>query len=223
MSLVLITIIGSLVIPAILASIAYFQWRENHADRGNVKRNAAIKAVVDNETRLLNATIQDHTTRLGQLVDHLGRIENLIKDVSTSQRESSDKISKMEVKVDMYWTSLEQLAMNSAKNLHQPDPRRAHVDHLLEAFMEGTLTPAERIELRKVLVQIRNVEPNSPPLDFPVYPGEQAAAAILLSTMDIVDPTRMAALGHSTHRNHGTAESTTTATTTTTTTTNREN
>lgn len=213
MSIVLITILGSLVIPAILACVAYVQWRENHADRGSAKRNAAIRAVVAEENKALIATVTDHTTRFGQMVDHLGRIENLVKDVSTSQRESSDKISKMEVKVDMYWTSLEQLAMNSAKNLHQPDPRRAHIDHLLEAFMEGTLTPEERIELKKILVQIRNVEPNSPPLPFPVYPGEQTAAAILLSTMDIVDPTRMAALGHATHRNHS---STTTTTTTTT-------
>lgn len=202
MSAFLIALIGSIVIPLLLGLITYMQWRENHGDRLRSKMDAVIKSVVSDETKPLASSITDHTARLGQLVDHLGRIEGLIKDVSTSQRKTSDEMIEVRTRLTMFGSAVEQLAMNAAKNLHQPNPLRAHVDHLLEAFMEGTLTPEERIELRKVLVKIRNFEPSGEPLEFPVYPGEQTAAAILLSTMDIVAPGRMASMGHAVHRNH---------------------
>lgn len=201
----LVIVIVPVVVGILAFLVAYVQWRETHADRAGTKLTATIKTVVSAENKPIDDRMQDHTTRITQMGDRLIRIEDMMKDFSTSQRASAEKISKMEVKVDMYWTSFEQAAIGAAKILHQPDPRRAHIDHLLEAFMEGTLTSDERIELKKILVQIRNFEPSQPPMDFPVYPGEQTAAAILLSTMDLVDPNRMAALGHSTHRNHGSA------------------
>lgn len=203
-------VIGTIVIPAILAFcaivgfvVAYIQWRENHSDRSNSRLKSTIKQVILDENKNIELQLTDHTSRLTQSGDRLGRIESMLKDMFTEQRSANDKITQMEVKVGLYWSSLEQTAMNAAKTLHQPDPARAHIDKLLEAFMEGTLTTAERIELRKVLVIIRNYEPNgTQQLDFPVHPGEQTAAAILLSTMDLVDPTRMASLGHAEHRNH---------------------
>lgn len=195
----LIAMIG-LACTIILASIAYIQWRENHSDRLGSKLDAKVKNLVHEVTQPLEERVGNNSARLTQSGDRLNRIEDLLKNISTDQRSFADTMAQMGVKVDMYWHTLEALAMNSAKGLHQPDPRRARVDALLEAFMEGTLTPEERIELKKLLVNIRNYEPGAPPLAFPIYPGEQTYAVILLSTMDVVDPRKMAAMGHAAHR-----------------------
>jgi len=190
----------SLACTIVLAAIAYIQWRENHSDRKGSRFDSRVKTLVQEQFKPLEERLGDHTLRLTQSGDRLNRIETLLKDISTDQRVFADTMAQMGVKVDMYWHTLEALAMNSAKGLHQPDPRRSHIDALLEAFMEGTLTPAERIELKKVLVKIRNYEPGTVQLDFPIHPGEQTYAAILLSTMDLVDPRKIAAMGHAAHR-----------------------
>lgn len=202
---VLFTVIGGIV-GVLGLLIIYIQWRESHSDRLGTRLTNTVKAIIAAETKPLDAKIADNTLRLGQSGERLVRIEKVLESTAGQISAVVDQQARMGVKVDMYWTSMEALAMNAAKQIHQPDPARAHVDKLLEAFMEGTLTAEERIELRKILVTIRNYEPNgTTPLDFPVHPGEQTAAAILLSTMDLVDPSRMAALGHATHRNHGAA------------------
>lgn len=196
---IIIGVVG-LLCSVLLAFIAYVQWRENHSDRKGSKLNLTVKAIVEDQLRPVNKTISDNTARLTQGSERIGRVEDALKEMASTQRQTADSVSQMSVKVDMYWHTLEALAMNSAKGLHQPDPRRSRVDHLLEAFMEGTLTAEERIELKKILVKIRNYEPSSPPLEFPIQPGEQTYAAILLSTMDLVDPLKMAAMGHAAHR-----------------------
>ena len=156
-----------------------------------------IRELAHQEYEPLKDRLQEQAIRLGQAGDRLGRIEDMLKELADMQRSFADRLAGIDVKVELYWTTM---AMNAAKNLHQPDPRRASVDRLLEAFMEGTLTADERIELKKILVQIRNYEPGKSQLDFPVMPGEQTSAAILLSTMDLVDPGRMPLLGHASHR-----------------------
>ena len=201
-----IAIIGSIVIPAILALVAYFQWRENHSDRSTAKKNAVIKAVVAAEIKPIADTAADHTIRLGQFGEHLLRIEDMFKEQSTANRKTADEMIEVRTRLGMIGSAVEQLAMNSAKKLHQPDPRRRTIDHLLEAFMEGTLSDTERIDLKKYLIKIRNYEPSQGDIGFPVLPGEETAAAILLSTMDLVDPVKMATLGHAMHRNDNTGE-----------------
>jgi hypothetical protein len=190
----------SLACTVLVSAIAYVQWRENHADRAGSKMDVKIRNLVHEVVKPLEDRVGNNSIRLTQSGDRLNRIEDLLKIISTDQRSFADTMAQMGVKVDMYWHTLEALAMNSAKGLHQPDPRRARVDALLEAFMEGTLTPGERIELKKLLVKIRNYEPGAPPLEFPIYPGEQTYAVILLSTIDVVDPRKIAAMGHAAHR-----------------------
>lgn len=190
--LALIAIVGLLV--------AWHQDRMNHTVHQDEKLKALILSVISTALEPVKATLATHTSQLIQYADRDARTEDTVKENSRLIRDLSDKLTRQGVKVDMYWTTLEQLAMNAAKGLHQPHPARARVDHLLEAFIEGTLTPDERTELKKILVKIRNYEPDGPPIEFPVIPGEQTFAAILLSTMDLVDPTRMAAMGHSLHR-----------------------
>ncbi len=199
MTATLIAMVG-LAVTILAVAIAYVQWRENHSDRVGSKLDSKIRALVREERGAADQQLVDHTARLTQVGDRLNRMEDLLKIIGTDQRAFADTMAQMGVKVDMYWHTLEALAMNSAKGLHQPDPRRSRVDALLEAFMEGTLTPEERVELKKLLVLIRNYEAGAPPLDFPIYPGEQTYAVILLSTMDIVDPRKIAAMGHAAHR-----------------------
>lgn len=200
---VIITTIVLCVAAVASMIVAYVQWRENHSDRKGGKLDAKIKTLLALEAKPIEDRLNTHATQLVQAGDRLNRIEGLLKDNNSVLREFSENMSRMGVKVDMYWATLEALAMNSAKGLHQPDPRRAHVDHLLEAFMEGTLTADERLALRKILVKIRNYEPGTVFSEFPIVPGEQTYAAILLSTMDLVDPRKMAAMGHAAHRAHG--------------------
>lgn len=154
------------------------------------------------ESEPLKEILYAHTTRLAQDGDRLGRIEAMQKENGDELRSIAEKLAGIDVKVGFYW---EQQAMNAAKQLHQPDPRRAHIDTLLEAFMEGTLTSDERIELKKELVKMRNYEPGQD-LGYPVNAVDPTNAAILLGTMDLVNPQRMAVLGHATHRNHTTDE-----------------
>jgi hypothetical protein len=179
--------------------IAWRQERMAHKDHKNSQFNQAVQQIAYKAIEPVKDSLAIHTTQMTQLGDRCSRIEDSVKENSSYIRDMTEKISQMGVKVDTYWNTLESLAMNAAKGLHQPHPERARVDHLLEAFVEGTLTPEERTELKKILVQIRNYEPGTT-LDFPVFPGEQTFAAILLSTMDIVNPQRMAAMGHAMHR-----------------------
>lgn len=188
------------VVAVISLVVAWHQYRISHSDHVSATLRATILAVISEALEPIRTTLTAHTAQLTQHADRDARTEDSVKQNSVYIRELSDKMTQMGVKVDMYWASLEQLAMNAAKGLHQPHPERERLDHLLEAFIEGTLTADERIELKKSLVQIRNYEPSSPPLDFPVIPGEQTFAAILLSTMDLVNPQRLAAMGHSLHR-----------------------
>lgn len=89
-------------------------------------------------------------------------------------------VTSLETKMDVVWTAI---AANMARVLHQPDPRRRHIDVLLEKLTEGTLDAGERDRLRGYLRIICDWEPGTP-ADFPVHPGEQVAAAILLSILD---------------------------------------
>lgn len=190
----------SLCIASVSLYIAWHQHRLNNSDRISASLRATILAVVNEALQPVKDLLNSHTARLTQHSERALRTEDVVKENSKYIRDLSDKLTQQGVKVDMYWTTLEQLAMNAAKGLHQPDPRRARVDHLLEAFIEGTLTPEERTELKKVLVQIRNYEDGITRLEFPVQQGEQTFAAILLSTMDVVDPRRMQTMGHHVHR-----------------------
>jgi hypothetical protein len=91
-------------------------------------------------------------------------------------------VAVLKSQVEVFWKAV---ALDAAKILHQPDPARAQMDHLLEALVEDILTPEEELQLRKYLVAVRNWEPGQD-AGFPVSPGEQTAAAILLRTMEHV-------------------------------------
>lgn len=117
----------------------------------------------------------------------LSAVENLVKAIPAQIEFSIDRamdplrtdIGVLKTQVEVFWRSV---ALDAAKIIHSPDPARRHVDVLLEALTEGTLTIEEDIELRKLLVVIRNWEPGHT-AGFPIRDGEQGQAALLLRTM----------------------------------------
>lgn len=174
-----LTIVGTL--AGILATlVVWLGYRETHRisvrERGveeirnivrdEVKTFATKQQELSNRADAIAIQQSEHTQELHEINDKMGRI--------------LDRLAILETKIEVFWKSV---AMDAAKIIHSPDPRRAHIDALLEAFMDGTITSDQVIELRKILAFLRDWEPGTP-ADFPVYTGEQVAAAILLRTMD---------------------------------------
>jgi hypothetical protein len=156
------------------ALVAFMAWRESHSDRGRNQRQEQIDqslAPMQTQLSLLVQKVSDAETRGHELMAAM---------VSSSIQPLREDIRELKTQVAVFWKSV---AIDAAKILHQPDPKRHMIDALLEAFMEDTLTSDEEVQLRKYLVTIRNWEPGQD-VGFPIHPGEQTAAAILLSTMN---------------------------------------
>lgn len=166
-------------IAAVIAmGVSVVAWRERHSDRETER----IKAIARNESQQMSAQLLELATRLDNVVTRQNDLAAQLHEMNERMGRSLDRLAVMETKIEVFWRSV---AMDAAKIIHSPDPRRARVDTLLESFMNGTLTKEEDQELRKVLIVMRDAEPGrSPDPGFPVYPGEQIAAAILLRTME---------------------------------------
>lgn len=138
---------------------------------------------------MIHADNEPLTNRMLKIESELRSLTDGVHGLRTSVDQNtgrhqllSDRIIALETKVDVFWKNV---ALDVARVLHSPNPARAHVDELLEAFMEGRISHTERDELKDLLVYIRDYHPGDPS-DFPVYPGDQVAAAILLQTIDLV-------------------------------------
>lgn len=157
----------------IAALIGYVAWRETHSDRARDRQQVQIDQTVVPLSNRLDLLEQ-------KFADTMAHNQEMLEVVLARQLQPlSEQVRVLETKMDVFWKSV---AVDAAKILHQPDPKRAHIDKLLEAFMEDTLTEDEELQLRKYLVTIRNWEVGME-VGFPVHPGEQTAAAILLRTM----------------------------------------
>jgi hypothetical protein len=102
-----------------------------------------------------------------------------------SLNSAGTRTAVLETKVDMLWSNLQK---DMAKLLHSPDPRRAHIDYLMDKIIhDQSLTPHEENDLREILKTIMNYEPgHSPDPGFPIRDGEQTQAAFLLRSLDYV-------------------------------------
>lgn len=164
------------VVAVVSCVVAYLGWSESHSDRSSSKRQSQIEA-----------SMHPMDTRVSALELNFKNVESTIEAaIIRSQAPFLERFTSLETKMEWVWDQQKQLArqlaMDAARILHQPDPRRSMIDSLLEAFMDGTLSSEEERELRKYLIIIRNWEPGQD-VGFPVHPGEQTAAAILLRTM----------------------------------------
>ncbi len=155
---------------------ALFTWLDARSDRHRKKLDARIaerQAPLDAQVKALEAEFHAALAAQAALIE---------SSINKALAPVASRLDVMETKMDVFWR---QVALDAAKILHQPNPERAMLDHLLDAFTEDTLTPSEELSLRKELVRIRNWEPGQD-LGYPVRDGEQTAAAILLRTMDHV-------------------------------------
>jgi hypothetical protein len=166
-------------------TVAY--WRETHSVNFRKKRKDEIDA------QLLEA-LHPVTTDL-QLVhsklDTLNASQNVVIQVAISEAMTPvrDQLAILNTKVEPLWTALINMGINQTNVLHQPDPRRAHIDQLLEelqAELQGghIMTAEHFLELQHILTQIKGWEPGQD-LGFPVLPAEPTSAAILLAIMGL--------------------------------------
>jgi hypothetical protein len=152
--------------------------------RGTVqqdKSTSAVKGLVHTEIEplLLHRTSVDG--QIAALAGQLGQLSADLAKMHDRQGTVLDRITVLETKIDVFWKNV---ALDVARVLHSPNPARAHIDELLEAFMDGHLEPAQRANLKTILTEIRDYHQGDPSA-FPIYPGDQVAAAILLQTMDL--------------------------------------
>jgi hypothetical protein len=176
--LAIIATIVTVVCTVTAIIISYIALRESHSDKVGQKREAALKQAIKDGTSELSSKLNLLDNQFtGFKTDFISRVDAI---VMRALHPHDISLTQVSTKIDLFQA---QLAAAMAQFLHQPDPARMHIDVLLESFMEGTITPAERSELREHLGTICAWEPGKPS-PYPIHPGEQVAAAILLSTMD---------------------------------------
>ena len=162
--------------------ISYLAYRERHSATIRSGSDERIKQIAKNE---LSDVILKHT-ELAAKLDAIQQTQTqILEDLHEQGRRVGtllDRVTVLETKTEVFWRSV---AVDMAKVIHSPDPRRKHIDDLLDAFMDGKLTATQETELRSILEVLRDYEPGVTHLTFPVYPGEQIAAAILLRTLDV--------------------------------------
>jgi hypothetical protein len=100
-----------------------------------------------------------------------------------------DQLAVLNTKVEPLWTALINMGINQTNVLHQPDPRRAEIDGLLEMLQDELrggprMKASDYLKLRRFLGQIKEWEPGQD-LGFPVLPAEPTSAAVLLAIMGL--------------------------------------
>lgn len=165
------------VVAALVAVLAYFAGKKSERKRDKTSEQAAADKHQQDAI----------TTALQPLVAKMDRLGDKVTQVADTQKEMVDKVGSLDremadtrVKVQVFW---EAIAKDAARILHSPHPERFHIDALLEKFLDGSISDAECGELRRYLTYIVDWSHDQVP-DFPIFPGDQVAAAILLRTID---------------------------------------
>jgi hypothetical protein len=172
---------GSSVVAAVVALSAFLYTR--NSGRREARRITNSKALSEAIAAGI-APVGEQVAILRHEVSLLSaRVETLSSSdvhVSGQVTEILSKVAVLDTKMEVFWKNV---ALDAARILHSPHPERAHVDALLEALMDGTITAKGREDLRQVLRYMRDYHPGDPS-EFPIYPGEQVAAVILLRSME---------------------------------------
>lgn len=164
-----------------------FLWLDTHTVGRKVRRKEEIKAVVTEQIEPVKVDVQQLHVKVEADSSHS---RATMKSVMSEALEPvHHQLSVLNTKIEPLWLALINNGINQIDVLHQPDPRRAHVDALLEKlraeFTDGELmTQPELQELRGYLLKIQSWEPGQD-VGFPVLPGEGSSAGQLLSIMDL--------------------------------------
>lgn len=141
-----------------------------------------MKKAVEEGLSPLAGRVSGLETAVTALSSEMSKVSASDLATGTQINDLMRKMDVLETKMEVFWRSV---AIDAAKVLHSPHPARAHVDALLEALMDGTITEDGKTELRELLEYMRDYHYGDPsPSDFPIYPGDQVAAVILLRTME---------------------------------------
>jgi hypothetical protein len=178
--------VSSVLFGLVACLVAYLSYRHSAGtasqEASQARAREIARSVVTGITDGLSARLTEVEVSIKEQHETLTRIDT---QGSAGLGLVAARVAVLETKIDVFWRSV---AMDAAKIIHSPDPRRAHIDALLESFMDGQMTSLQENELRGILAVMRDYEPSGSELTFPVYPGEQIAAAILLRTMDHAVP-----------------------------------
>jgi hypothetical protein len=158
--------------------VAYFVWREGRKDRRRASIDDQIAHAIQplrSDIDGLSQTMRDHVAQEAGMIQ--AAVERGLHPVAT-------ELAVLKAQVLLYWQGT---ALDSASVIHQPDPRRRHIDDLIDALRDESITPGQLAELRKYLETIRDWEPGQD-VGFPVLQGEQASAVQLLNTMAHASP-----------------------------------
>jgi hypothetical protein len=135
-------------------------------------------------------------TLIGQIWGYYRRIskdsvKDMIDHALTSIKDDLNIIrtdlAVIRTKVEPMWDGWNGNLSRNAAVLHHPEPSRSRVDYLLDCLRENTITPEELAELREHLETIMHWEPGCE-APYAIFQGEQAAAANMLSALDVVYP-----------------------------------
>ena len=160
-----------------------FLWLETRTERARKKRVSEIEVQI----APLSADVQSIHDKLDASAEHTAAVISLA--IKEAMIPVSNQLSVLNTKVEPLWTALINMGINQVNVLHQPDPRRAEVDALLEKLQEelrgGRLMTAEEfLRMRHFLMLIKEWEPGQD-IGFPVLPAEPTSAAILLAIMGL--------------------------------------
>lgn len=171
-----------------LGSIGTFAYyRETHSDGVRGKRAAETKAMIDASLAPVLLDLQALHAKMDSERDHEAVVIKAV--MSEALEPMRDQLSILNTKVEPLWTALINMGINQTNVLHQPDPRRAEVDGLLEELQDELvnghlMSQPDYTKLREFLNKIKSWEPGND-IGFPVLPAEPTSAAILLSVMGL--------------------------------------
>lgn len=169
------------------AYAAVMTYLENKGIHRSASRNENMANAIAGQLHPVTEAHSRLETTVSALTADCQRITDAVGRNTVAVAALSDRITVLETKMEVFWRNV---GIEVAKVLHSPNPARAHVDALLEALMDGRITPAQSDELRGILQYIRDYHQGDKS-DFPIYAGDQVAAAILLQTMGFVEPRKM--------------------------------
>ena len=164
-----------------------FLWLETRGERGRNKRKTEVNRAMTEAIAPMQTQIATLHIKFDTEIAHTDtNIKVVIQEALAPVR---DQISTLNTKIEPLWKVLETLAINQIPVLHQPDPRRAEIDTLLEKLKaeltHGVMMSEDDFnQLRYFLLKIQSWEPGQN-IGFPVLPAEPTSAAILLSIMGI--------------------------------------
>lgn len=160
-----------------------FLWLETRTARARKKRAEEI----DLQIAPLVADVKSFHDKLDASNAHTASVVTVA--IHEAMGPVRDQLAVLNTKVEPLWTALINMGINQATVLHQPDPRRAEYDMLLEKLQDelrgGPLMTVEAYaRLQHYLALTKTWEPGMD-IGFPVLPAEPTSAAILLAIMGL--------------------------------------